>query len=330
LCDMPFSTLYAAFGESFLAKKQRVYAESPFRTQVAPPKWDVISVIFKGGDDLRQEVLAMQFIASFDRIWRAASLPLWLRPYAVVCTSADSGLIETIPDAVSVDSLKKRLWPNWTCLTDFFAAYFGGAELSHLLEGPDEFHRKFPCSSGLVSYQTALRNYVESLAGYSIVSWLLQLKDRHNANIMLARTGHIIHIDFGFMLSNSPGGNWGWESAPFKLTAEYVAVMGGVQSDLFAYYRMLVTRGFLEARAHVDEFCALCAVHAETSRMPCFSGPAGVGAGAAVEAMRNRFAMHLSSEAEVEAFVGQLIDQSIDNWRTRKYDRFQKIVSGIL
>jgi phosphatidylinositol 4-kinase len=147
---------------------------------------------------------------------------------------------------------------------------------------------------------------------------------------MLDRSGHVIHIDFGFMLSNSPGGNWGWESAPFKLTAEYVAVMGGVSSDLFAYFRMLVTRGFLEARAHVDEFCALVAVHANTSRMPCFSGPAGIGAGAAVDAMRARFAMHLRSESEVEKFVDQLIDNSINNYRTRQYDRFQKIVSGIL
>ena len=43
----------------------------------------------------------------------------------------------------------------------------------------------------------------------------------------LFQSGHIIHIDFGFMLSNSPGGNWGWESAPFKLTQEYLDVMGG-------------------------------------------------------------------------------------------------------
>ena len=122
-------------------------------------------------------------------------------------------------------------------------------------------------------------------------------------------------------------GNWAFEQAPFKLTAEYVAVMGGVGSDLFAYFRMLVTRGFLEARAHVDEFIVLCAIHAKTSHMPCFSGPTGA---TAIEAMRSRFAMHLTSEAEVEKFVNGLIDSSIDNWRSRKYDRFQKIVSGIL
>lgn len=36
--------------------------------------------------------------------------------------------------------------------------------------------------------------------------------------------GHIIHIDFGFMLSNSPGGV-NFERAPFKLTAEYMAIL---------------------------------------------------------------------------------------------------------
>lgn len=166
--------------------------------------WDLISVIFKGGDDLRQEVLAMQFIRAFDRIFRAAKLPLYLNPYAVIITSGDSGLIETIPDAVSVDSLKKRLYPSWTCLTDFFAAYFGGAELQHIILGPEEFLRRYP--QGLVTYQTALRNFVESVAAYSVVCWILQIKDRHNGNIMITRSGHIVHIDFGFMLSNSPGG----------------------------------------------------------------------------------------------------------------------------
>ena len=81
----------------------------------------------------------------------------------------------------------------------------------------------------------------------------------------------------------------------------------------------------------MDEFLVLCDVHAKTSKMPCFSGPTALaGENGVIDAMRERFAMHLKSESEVEAYVSSLIDQSIDNWRTRKYDRYQKLVSGIL
>ena len=46
---------------------------------------------------------------------------------------------------------------------------------------------------------------------------------RHNNNILLTADGRIIHIDFGFFLSNSPK-NLGFESSPFKLTEEFIEV----------------------------------------------------------------------------------------------------------
>jgi phosphatidylinositol kinase/protein kinase (PI-3 family) len=66
-------------------------------------------------------------------------------------------------------------------------------------------------------FEEAQKNFIESLAGYSLFTYLMAVKDRHNGNILIDNTGRIIHIDFGFVLGSSPG-NMNFETAPFKLT----------------------------------------------------------------------------------------------------------------
>ena len=59
--------------------------------------------------------------------------------------------------------------------------------------------------------------------------------------------GHIIQIDFGFLLSLAPGGTFSLETAPFKLTEEMVEVLGGLESQLFGEFVKGFTSGTNES-----------------------------------------------------------------------------------
>ncbi|KAI3781168.1 hypothetical protein L2E82_11172 [Cichorium intybus] len=291
----------ALSGELWQTKKDRIRQASVYGKL---PGWDLCSVIVKSGDDCRQEHLAVQLISHFYDIFQEAGLPLWLRPYEVLVTSSYTALIETIPDTASIHSIKSR-FPNITSLREFFVA-------------------KYEENSS--SYKLAQRNFVESMAGYSLVCYLLQVKDRHNGNLLLDEEGHIIHIDFGFMLSNSPGGV-NFESAPFKLTRELLEVMDsdaeGVPSEFFDYFKVLCIQGFLTCRKHAERIILLVEM-LQDSGFPCFKGGPRT-----IQNLRKRFHLSLPEEQCV-SLVLSLISSSLDAWRTRQYDYYQKVLNGIL
>ncbi|KAG9318503.1 kinase-like protein [Chiua virens] len=297
------------FSESWTSKKSRIRHGSPYGHLA---NWDCVSVIVKTGADLRQEQVAVQLIQEFQRIWQEESCQCWVRYFRILITGASSGLVETITDAVSIHSIKKAEYARrlaegrlgYVTLLDHFRSTYGDPSTA--------------------KFARAQRNFAKSLAGYSIITFLLQIKDRHNGNILLDREGHLIHIDFGFMLSNSPG-NIGFEAAPFKLLPEYVEVLGGVSGEAFLEFRRLFREGFEIARKHCDRVITLVELMQKDSTLPCF---AAFGEQTANQ-LRERFQPSLTHSLAGE-YVDRLVDSSLgSNW-TRLYDSFQYYSQSIL
>lgn len=46
-----------------------------------------------------------------------------------------------------------------------------------------------------------------------------------------------------------------------------------------------------------------------------------------VEKFRERFVMHLTEE-ECNEYVNELVRESLGNWRTRQYDKYQYLTNG--
>ncbi|KXZ46991.1 hypothetical protein GPECTOR_39g485 [Gonium pectorale] len=292
----------AVYGERWAAKVKRIQRESPHGRRAG---WALRCVIVKSGDDCRQELLALQLIRNFGDIFREAGLPLWVRHYEVLVTSNKTALIEMVPNTLSIHTIKSRS-PSGTSLSDHFFAKFG--------------------KSGTPGCTAAQRRFTESLAAYSLICYILQIKDRHNGNILMDDDGHIVHIDFGFLLSNSPGGV-NFESAPFKLTRELLEVMDsnseGRPSEMFDYFKVLMIQGFLALRKHADRIMLLVRMMAK-SGFPCFKA-----GDRTVKALEKRLQLPLS-EVQCVAHVLQLIAESLDAWRTRQYDYYQRVLNGIL
>ena len=187
----------------------------------------------------------MLIINAAKDIFKKENVNVFLRPYDIVIVSHNSGIIECIPDAISLHSIKKRT-PDFANLSSFFHSVFQS------------------------NFEEVLKNFVESMAGYSLICYILNLKDRHNGNILLDSQGHIIHIDFGFFLTNSPGGNFNFESAPFKLTKEMIDLMGGYQDEMFLYFKVLLYKGLIALRKHCSEIVLLLEMMKPGNFLPCF------------------------------------------------------------
>ncbi|KAG9226590.1 hypothetical protein CCMSSC00406_0006185 [Pleurotus cornucopiae] len=174
----------APFMATFKVQKERITIDSDpdsvldgdggVETRTTCEVWQ--QAIFKVGDDCRQDVLALQVIAMFKNIYTSIGLTLYLFPYRVTATAPGCGVIDVVPNATSRDEMGRAKVND---LLDFFIAKYGGQDT--------------------LAFQQARLKFIQSMAAYSVACYILQIKDRHNGNIMIDGEGHIVHVDFGFL-----------------------------------------------------------------------------------------------------------------------------------
>lgn len=210
-----------------------------------------VHVIFKNGDDLRQDMLTLQMIRLMDNLWQNEGIDLKMLPYECIATGKDVGMIEVVLHAETVSRIQL------SC---------GGSSAAFKDQPLDEWLRKqnpLECQ-----YRKAVDIFTRSCAGYCVATYVLGIGDRHNDNIMLTTSGHLFHIDFGHFLGNIKR-KFGIkrERAPFVLTPDFVYVMGqreGKEAGQFKQFVEYCTTAYLILRKNATIFLNLFAMMIST------------------------------------------------------------------
>lgn len=263
------------------------------------------SVIFKHGDDMRQDQLIMQMIRLMDHQFKRVNLDLKLSPYRVLATSTNTGVMELVLDSVAVSAVLSKHNGN---ILKFFAEHY-----------PDPHDADFGVQNHVMD------TYVKSLAGYCVITYLLGIGDRHLDNIMLKPDGHLFHIDFGFIFGRDPKPY----PAPMRLTKEMVEAMGGPGSPYFRKYHK-VSHHYREFQRKACQAYNIMrkSAHLVLNLLRLMRGAGiedlSVDPDTTLAKLQEKFKLDISDEEAEHSFL-QLVDESVSALFPAIFEQLHKI-----
>uniref|UniRef100_F1KQX2 Phosphatidylinositol 3-kinase age-1 n=1 Tax=Ascaris suum TaxID=6253 RepID=F1KQX2_ASCSU len=168
-------------------------------------------IIFKNGDDLRQDMLTLQVMRIMDALWKSRDLDFCLSIYEVLPMGKNVGMIHVVQNCSTLFEIQ--------CAAKQLGSTFNME--SSLINKWIRNH-----SDDSKTYLEAVDRFTASCAGYCVATYVLGIKDRHQDNIMLAKDGRLFHIDFGHFLGHYKkklGINR--DRVPFVLTDHFLCVI---------------------------------------------------------------------------------------------------------
>ncbi|CAL4116873.1 unnamed protein product, partial [Meganyctiphanes norvegica] len=195
--------------------------ECKFKDSKMAPLWLVfensdlhgkdIYLLYKSGDDLRQDMLTLQMIRIMDKLWKDHGLDLRMIPYSCMSTDNNEGIIQVVLNAETIANIQRAKG-----MFSATSAFRKGSLLDWLKEH----------NSGEAALNKAIHEFTLSCAGYCVATYVLGIADRHSDNIMIMQNGQLFHIDFGHILGHFKE-KFGIkrERQPFVLTHDFIHVI---------------------------------------------------------------------------------------------------------
>jgi phosphatidylinositol kinase/protein kinase (PI-3 family) len=116
------------------------------------------------------------------------------------------------------------------------------------------------------------------------------------------------------------------ERSPFKLTKEYVELMGGINDECYKEFERLFVQGFIECRKNSQIALGLVEIMMYKSNYPCFSGWR-YGNGKALVRFEQRLMLRVP-DSEIENRALKLLRTARGHLGTHLYDVFQYKSNG--
>jgi len=271
-----------------------------------------VLVIFKAGDDIRQDTLTLQILKIMDFVWKQDPElgDLCLNPYGCVSTGDMCGFIEVVTRSATIASVTKK---------------YGGASAA-LKKTPMFLWLKE--KNDEKSMSAVVQRFLKSCAAYCVFTYALGIGDRHNDNIMMQETGELLHIDFGHFLGNiKTFAGVKRESAPFVFTKAYCHVIcadnekhDAAKSANFTMFQKLCFKTFQALRTNGNLFMVLL-------KLMCNSGIPELRTQSDILYLRNTLVPQITKEDLVYNYICSLITSSVNDKRT-KFNEFWHIFAN--
>lgn len=302
-------------------------------------KYGKYTLMFKIGDDLRQDQLVIQVIDLMDQLLKNENLDLKLTPYRILATSPIAGMIQFVENETLDSVLVKNYGTeNGPMVSNNSANSNNNGILNYLkYHSHQELQQSEPVAMSVLGTSNSdsqpppeqrhaitsdlgvsslvMDNYVKSCAGYCVITYLLGVGDRHLDNLLLSPNGKFWHADFGYILGRDP--------KPFpplmKLPIQVIDGMGGLNHENFNIFKSYCFVTYTTLRKNSNLILNLFQLMLDANIPDIQIDPTR-----AVEKVQEKFCLDMTGEEAIIHFQN-LINDSVNAFLPVVIDRLHSL-----